>query len=80
MSKPNPKILLAEDDLNLGRLLVDYLESEGFDLKLCKEILEQNPDIKFFIPVHLYGHALNLKLLKEIKEGYRFAWGTFFTF
>ena len=31
------KILLAEDDLNLGVLLVDFLESEGFDVKLCKD-------------------------------------------
>jgi DNA-binding response OmpR family regulator len=37
MSSENPKILLAEDDLNLGVLLVDYLESEGFDVKLCKD-------------------------------------------
>lgn len=31
------KILLAEDDLNLGVLLVDYLEAEGFKVKLCKD-------------------------------------------
>jgi DNA-binding response OmpR family regulator len=31
------RILLAEDDLNLGALLVDYLESEGFDVKLCRD-------------------------------------------
>jgi DNA-binding response OmpR family regulator len=31
------KILLAEDDLNLGVLLVDYLESEGFYVRLCKD-------------------------------------------
>jgi DNA-binding response OmpR family regulator len=31
------RILLAEDDLNLGLLLVDYLETEGFDVKLCKD-------------------------------------------
>lgn len=37
MSKEKHKILLAEDDLNLGILLVDYLESEGFDVKLCKD-------------------------------------------
>jgi DNA-binding response OmpR family regulator len=37
MSKDRPKILLAEDDLNLGILLVDYLEGEGFDVKLCKD-------------------------------------------
>src|SRR5665213_1595206 len=37
MSEEKIKILLAEDDLNLGVLLVDYLESEGFDVKLCKD-------------------------------------------
>ncbi len=37
MSKKKFKILLAEDDLNLGILLVDYLETEGFDVKLRKD-------------------------------------------
>lgn len=37
MSKDKLRILLAEDDLNLGVLLVDYLETEGFDVKLCKD-------------------------------------------
>jgi DNA-binding response OmpR family regulator len=37
MSKERFKLLLAEDDLNLGVLLVDYLETEGFDVKLCKD-------------------------------------------
>lgn len=37
MNKEKTKILLAEDDLHLGVLLVDYLESEGFDVKLCKD-------------------------------------------
>lgn len=37
MSKEKFHILLAEDDLNLGVLLVDYLETEGFDVKLCKD-------------------------------------------
>jgi DNA-binding response OmpR family regulator len=31
------KILLAEDDHNLGNLLVDYLEGEGFEVHLCKD-------------------------------------------
>lgn len=31
------RILLAEDDQNLGVLLVDYLEGEGFEVKLCKD-------------------------------------------
>src|SRR5580765_4706286 len=37
MSEERLKILLAEDDLNLGVLLVDYLQTEGFDVKLCKD-------------------------------------------
>jgi DNA-binding response OmpR family regulator len=37
MSKEKLKLLLAEDDLNLGVLLVDYLETEGFEVKLCKD-------------------------------------------
>jgi DNA-binding response OmpR family regulator len=37
MFKEKINILLAEDDLNLGILLVDYLEAEGFDVKLCKD-------------------------------------------
>jgi len=31
------KILIVEDDTNLGFLLVDYLESQGFDVKLYND-------------------------------------------
>ncbi len=31
------KILLVEDDLNLGFLLVDFLQSENFYVKLCRD-------------------------------------------
>lgn len=37
MAKEKFRILLAEDDLNLGVLLLDYLEGEGFEVKLCKD-------------------------------------------
>jgi DNA-binding response OmpR family regulator len=37
MPEERLKILLAEDDLNLGILLLDYLETEGFEVKLCKD-------------------------------------------
>lgn len=37
MAKERLRILLAEDDLHLGMLLVDYLETEGFEVKLCKD-------------------------------------------
>ncbi len=31
------KILIVEDDLNLGFLLVDFLQGEGFFVKLCRD-------------------------------------------
>ncbi|MES2726503.1 MAG: response regulator transcription factor [Bacteroidota bacterium] len=37
MAKEKLKILVAEDDPNLGLLLVDYLHTEGFDITLCKD-------------------------------------------
>ncbi|MBL7884918.1 MAG: response regulator transcription factor [Bacteroidia bacterium] len=37
MFKQKLNILLVEDDLNLGILLVDYLETEGFNARLCKD-------------------------------------------
>lgn len=35
--KNRSKILLVEDDVNLGFLLVDFLESQGFEVKLYKD-------------------------------------------
>jgi len=37
MLKERLNILLAEDDPNLGLLLVDYLDAEGFEVTLCKD-------------------------------------------
>ncbi|MDX2304653.1 MAG: response regulator transcription factor [Microscillaceae bacterium] len=37
MKKIKTKILLAEDDLNLGSLLQDYLEMEDFEVTLCRD-------------------------------------------
>lgn len=37
MTSQGINILLAEDDLNLGVLLMDYLEDEGYNVKLCKD-------------------------------------------
>jgi DNA-binding response OmpR family regulator len=37
MAEERLKILLAEDDLNLGYLLAEYLAHEGFEVKLCRD-------------------------------------------
>src|SRR4051812_7816438 len=55
MPEERLKILLAEDDLNLGTLLTDYLDAEGFDVKLCKD---GEIALKTFL-----GHTFDLCLL-----------------
>jgi dTDP-3-amino-3,4,6-trideoxy-alpha-D-glucose transaminase len=42
--------------------------SGGLDLDCCERILEKDPSIKYCVPVHLYGHALNLPKLQKLKE------------
>jgi len=37
MKNTKGKILLAEDDLNLGFLTTDFLEENGYTIKLCKD-------------------------------------------
>ncbi|EAY30770.1 response regulator transcription factor [Microscilla marina] len=36
-TKDKIRVLLVEDDLNLGNLLQDYLEMENFDVHLCRD-------------------------------------------
>ncbi len=37
MNISNKRILIVEDDLNLGFLLMEFLQSEGFEVKLCRD-------------------------------------------
>ncbi len=37
MEKTKTRILFVEDDLNLGFLTMEFLETEGFEVKLCKD-------------------------------------------
>ncbi len=37
MKKKDIRILLAEDDMNLGFVIKDLLEDEGYDVKLCTD-------------------------------------------
>lgn len=76
MPEQKLKILLAEDDLNLGMLLVDYLEGEGFALKLCKDgevalkAFQSNEFDLCLLDVML-PKLDGFSLAKEIKKMYR---------
>lgn len=41
------------------------------DLDLVEEILDSDPSIRFLIPVHLFGHAVDLERLRQIKKEYK---------
>src|SRR5262249_38789095 len=38
------------------------------DLDRCAELLSARPDIRYLIPVHLFGHALNLDKLRQFGD------------
>ncbi|MGA2600212.1 MAG: DegT/DnrJ/EryC1/StrS family aminotransferase [Bryobacteraceae bacterium] len=38
------------------------------DLDRCEEIFTAQPEIRFFLPVHLYGHCLDIGRLEELRE------------
>ncbi len=38
------------------------------DLQLCRQILQKDRSIRYFVPVHLYGHAINHGALLELQR------------
>lgn len=38
------------------------------DLELVEDVLESDPEIKFLVPVHLFGHALDLRELDRLNK------------
>lgn len=38
------------------------------DLRDCREILSKRPEIRYFVPVHLYGHCLDMDALRDLRR------------
>jgi len=58
--------------VKLGAIPV-YVDTDEFgllDLQACCKILEERSDIRFLVPVHLYGHTLNLHELRALREAF----------
>ena len=56
--------------IKLGAIPV-FVDTDDFgliDLELCRLALRARPDIRFVVPVHLYGHALNMQALRMLRE------------
>jgi dTDP-4-amino-4,6-dideoxygalactose transaminase len=54
----------------LGAIPV-FVDTDGFgllDLDRCAQLLTRRPEIRFLVPVHLYGNALDLEKLAGLKE------------
>lgn len=71
--EPKVKILLVEDDVNLGFLLVDYLESQGFDVKIYNDGLAglkgfQNAKYDICIVDIMLPKMDGFTLIEKIKE------------
>jgi dTDP-4-amino-4,6-dideoxygalactose transaminase len=54
-------------------VFVDTDEFGLLDLDLCADVLERRPDIRFLVPVHLYGNAMNMGQLAALKERFDLA-------
>jgi DNA-binding response OmpR family regulator len=62
------KILLAEDDPNLGNLLKDYLQTEGFEVFLCRDgHIAEVSFSKHFVDVCL------LDVMMPVRDGFSVA-------
>src|SRR5579871_3326248 len=48
-------------------VFVDTDSSGHLDLALCREVLQRRRDIRFLVPVHLYGRALDMPALRELR-------------
>lgn len=49
-------------------IFADVDERGHLDLGLCEQLLKHRPDIRHLVPVHLYGSAMNLGELADLKH------------
>ena len=59
--------------LKLGAVPVfaDTGENGLVDLDRCRDLFWRRPDIRFFVPVHLFGHALDMDALTKIRDEFK---------
>jgi dTDP-3-amino-3,4,6-trideoxy-alpha-D-glucose transaminase len=51
-------------------VFVDVDATGGIDLGQCREILARDRSIRFLLPVHLYGHALDMEELRRLRRDF----------
>jgi dTDP-3-amino-3,4,6-trideoxy-alpha-D-glucose transaminase len=51
-------------------VFVDTTRHGLIDLARCRKVFESRRDIHFFVPVHLYGHALDMQELSRLRHDF----------
>ncbi len=59
---------LAIVKLGAVPVFVDTDERGLIDLARCRDRLSRRPRIRYFVPVHLYGHVLDMPELRRLRE------------
>lgn len=52
-------------------VFADVDATGGIDFAQCREVLARDNSIRFFLPVHLYGRALNMEELARLQRDFR---------
>lgn len=52
-------------------VFTDVDETGGIDFAQCRDLLARDSSIRFFLPVHLYGRALNMEELGRLQSDFR---------
>ena len=52
---------------------VDVDDTGMIDLEAADGYLTDHPEIRYFLPVHLYGHAINLNQLQQLRDKHELA-------
>jgi len=58
--------------LNLGAIPV-FVDTDAYgqiEIDACHAVFASRPDIRYFVPVHLYGHALDMQRLKALRAAF----------
>jgi dTDP-4-amino-4,6-dideoxygalactose transaminase len=51
-------------------VFADVDQTGGIDLAQCRQLLERDRSIRFFVPVHLYGIPLDLEELRQLQRDF----------
>ncbi|MBZ2187192.1 MAG: DegT/DnrJ/EryC1/StrS family aminotransferase [Bryobacter sp.] len=62
---------LAITKLGAQPVFCDADESGQVDLAACRRTLEQRPEIRYFVPVHLFGQCLDLDELDRLRDDFQ---------